>query len=297
MSTLTRFAPSLTGYLHVGHVVHLMHVWGAARAFDGHVLLRIEDHDLARSRPEYERAILEDLQWLGFFPMSGLSITGAPKSSPYRQSDCAPRYMEALHTLSAQGRVYGCDCSRKDIVGRQSTGASELCYTGTCAEKNLPLVGNTVRFRVSHETVIFRDLALGECHQTPKAQCGDFSLRDRAGQWTYQFCCVCDDLRHDINLVVRGADLLASTGRQIQLFHALGHTPPRYLHHPLLCDEAGNKLSKRQHAESLSHLRATGLSAEEVIGRTALSSGLLNTYRPLSATTAIHYVVDSMKRI
>jgi len=113
--------------------------------------------------------------------------------------------------------------------------------------------------------VVFQDLELGEQVQSPERQCGDFSLRDRSGQWTYQFCCVCDDIRHGINLVVRGKDLLASTARQIQLFQALESAPPDYLHHTLLYDSKGQKHSKRQHSESIAMLRNAGISALEVL--------------------------------
>jgi len=287
MNTLTRFAPSLTGYLHLGHVLHMIYVWGIARSHGGKVLSRIEDHDLSRNRPEYEPAILTDMQWLGFVPDLGVSVADAPKPSDYRQSDCAHHYEEALRLLAEKELVYGCECSRKEIHAQQPEGKGELCYSGTCAEKNLPLEGNTVRFRIPDGEVAFLDLARGDCRQTPVIQCGDFSLRDRNGQWTYQFCCVCDDFRHGVNLVVRGEDILSSTARQIQLFHALGYEPPRYFHHGLLCDEEGRKLSKRQRSESITQLREDGVSVEEIIARAAFSGGLVPEPRPLSAQAAV----------
>jgi len=265
MKARTRFAPSLTGYLHLGHVLHMARVWGEARARGGEVVCRMEDHDLSRNRPEYEPAILKDMVWLGFVPDLGISAGNAPHPSPYRQSDCGGHYEEALRFLAEKGLVYGCECSRRQIQGRQAGG--ELRYDGACAQKNLPLAGNTVRFRVPPGEVAFLDLELGEQLQSPERQCGDFSLRDRTGQWTYQFCCVCDDIRHGINLVVRGEDILASTARQIQLFQALEHTPPDYLHHALLCDSEGRKLSKRQRSESMAALREAGASAEGILGR------------------------------
>ncbi|MCK4564415.1 MAG: hypothetical protein KAU94_07060 [Verrucomicrobia bacterium] len=283
----TRFAPSLTGYLHLGHVLHMIYVWGIARAKGGRVLSRIEDHDQSRNRPEYEPAILADMQWLGFVPDLGITATDAQGPSPYRQSDCAHHYDEALHLLSKKGLVYGCECSRKEILAKQSDGQGELCYPGTCAGKNLPLEGNTVRFRIPVQAVAFRDLALGACHQAPVGQCGDFSLRDRTGQWTYQFCCVCDDIRQGINLVVRGEDILSSTGRQIQLFQALGHPSPNYFHHPLVCDAYGEKLSKRQRSESVTQLREAGVSASEVMGQAACLAGMVSAPGPLSLDDAL----------
>ncbi len=267
MKTRTRFAPSLTGYLHLGHVLHMGWVWGEARARGGEVVCRMEDHDLSRSRPEYEPAILADMEWLGFVPDLGISAGHAPHPSPYRQSDCGAFYGEALDFLAEKGLVYGCECSRKQIQARQAWAGGELRYDGACAKKNLPLVGNTVRFRLPPGAVEFRDLEMGDRIQSPESQCGDFSLRDRDGQWTYQFCCVCDDIRHGINLVVRGADILASTGRQIRLFQALEHAPPDYLHHALLTDSKGRKLSKRQRSESIAALREAGIPAGELLAK------------------------------
>ncbi len=283
----TRFAPSLTGFLHLGHVLHMIYVWGIAKARGGEVISRIEDHDFSRNRPEYEPAILSDMQWLGFVPDLGISASDASKPSPYRQSDCAFHYEEALHLLAEKGLVYGCECSRKEIRDRQPEEKDEPCYPGTCSEKNLPLEGNTVRFRIPAGEVAFHDLVLGDCRQTPAAQCGDFSLRDRNGQWTYQFCCVCDDIRHGVDLVVRGEDILSSTARQIQLFQALEREAPRYFHHGLLCDEEGRKLSKRQRSESITQFREDGISAHEIIGRAAFAGGLVPECVPLSAQSVI----------
>ncbi|MCK5675542.1 MAG: hypothetical protein KAH99_00845 [Verrucomicrobia bacterium] len=317
MKTVTRFAPSLTGYLHLGHVLHMIHVWGVARAKDARVLARIEDHDRGRARPEYEAAILENMEWLGFVPDLGVSTATVGRPSEYRQSDCSDHYEKVLHGLVEKGLVYGCECSRKKIMRVSNGGTSssvsadsvspdcshtqfppqfnELCYPGTCSEKNLPLKGNTVRFRIPSGSVAFRDLTLGDCHQVPMGQCGDFSLRDRNGQWTYQFCCVCDDIRHGVNLVVRGKDILSSTGRQIQLFQALEAPPPTYLHHPLVCDESGGKLSKRQRSESIDQLREDGASADEIIGRAAFAGGLVPEPVPLSAESAIENVAALLR--
>ena len=301
---ITRFAPSLTGYLHLGHVLHMIYVWGVARREGGKVLIRIEDHDIARNRPEYEPAILADMQWLGFVPDLGITESPAPKPSPYRQSDCASHYEETLHRLAEKDLVYGCECSRRQIMQLSNGGtpspasvdsedavppkeSNELCYPGTCSGKGLPLEGNTVRFRITEGEVSFTDLLLGECRQVPVRQCGDFPLRDRSGQWSYQFCCVCDDIRQDVDCVVRGEDILSSTGRQILLFHAMEREPPRYVHHPLLRDASGRKLSKRRHAESITLMREKGMPADEVIGRAAHEGGLIPGFVPLSAEAAI----------
>ena len=306
---VTRFAPSLTGYLHLGHVLHMLYVWGIARATGGRVISRIEDHDLSRSRPEYEAAILENMEWLGFVPDVGImsdtqwhrsfggttsvSSLGRDRARPstagrsdYRQSDCGDQYERMLQRLNAHGRVYGCECTRKQIIDEQSDEAAELCYTGTCADKGLPLVGNTVRFRVPPGEVAFEDLRLGAYRQIPQQQCGDFSLRDRQGQWTYQFACVCDDIRHGVDSVIRGEDILSSTARQILLFQALDAPVPVYFHHPLICDEAGVKLSKRQRSESITRLREAGATPGEIIGQAAHAGELIAGIVPMSAIDA-----------
>ncbi len=304
---ITRFAPSLTGYLHMGHVLHMLYVWGITRARSAKVISRIEDHDLSRRRPEYEIAILENMEWLGFLPDEGMTASSADGRSEYRQSDCGDHYAQVLQVLQRKGLVYGCECSRKQILELNRGGTAsplsadaedgvppakhaELCYTGVCAEKGLLLEGNTVRFRVPPGEVVFVDERLGECRQIPQQQCGDFSLRDRQGQWTYQFACVCDDIRHGVDLVIRGEDILASTARQILLFQALEAPVPAYFHHPLICDEQGKKLSKRQRSESISQRRASGETAEEIIGGAVASGGLIREFRPLSTEEGIRLI-------
>jgi len=292
---ITRFAPSLTGYLHLGHVLHMLYVWGIARARNGRVICRIEDHDLSRRRPEYEDAILDIMAWLGFVPDEGITAASESGPSDYRQSDCGETYEKMLGLLDMQGLVYGCECTRKQILDEQAAGADELCYAGTCAGKGLPLEGNTVRFRVPAGEVAFEDMRLGACRQIPERQCGDFSLRDRQGQWTYQFACVCDDIRHGIDCVVRGEDILASTARQMQLFQAFNAPVPAYYHHPLICDEQGEKLSKRQRSESISQLRDAGIPAEEIIGRAAFAGGLVADPDPLALSDALELLLAEVR--
>ena len=300
---LSRFAPSLTGYLHLGHVLHMLYVWGIAKKMGAKVLCRMEDHDLSRARPEYEPAILDTMEWLGFVPDFGIRAGLSSSPSEFRQSDCSEYYQSVLQSLKKRGLVYGCECSRKEIQESMAGGitaaasadhahpvplhSSELCYSGTCSEKGLPLAGNTVRFRTLAGAVIFQDLERGEQRQTPRNQCGDFSLRDRNGQWTYQFACVSDDIRHGVDLVIRGEDILFSTARQIQLFQTLEAPVPQYIHHSLLFDGEGRKLSKRQRSESITCLREAGSSSEEIIGRSAFYGKLTPSYRPLSLDDAL----------
>jgi len=259
----TRFAPAPTGYLHLGHVVNAVWVWGLARGYGGTVVLRIEDHDRVRSRPEYEAALRQDLAWLGF---------AADEEAP-RQSERGARYEEAMASLG--DRVYPCTCSRKTIraavarLGRPE--GDEVWYPATCRDRGIaPAKTSARRVRLEPGETRFTDLRLGSQTQLPAEQCGDLSIRDRDGHWSYQFAVVVDDLDQGIDLVIRGEDLLASTGRQIQLAALLGRgEPPRFLHHPLVLRPDGEKLSKSNRDTGVRELRAAGWSAERVLAAAA----------------------------
>jgi glutamyl-Q tRNA(Asp) synthetase len=268
---VTRFAPSPTGYLHLGHVVNAVYTWGVACALGGRVLLRIEDHDRIRSRAEYEAALLEDLDWLGFVPDDG-------RRPVMRQSNAPEIYRDALNELKRTQHVYACDCTRSDIGSER--------YAGRCRTRGLSEVpGRGVRIRFEDEVVAAHDLVSGPIEQTPYKQCGDLLLRDRDGNWTYQFCVAVDDLRQGVTLVIRGSDLAASTGRQVLLAKQLGRTtPPCFLHHPLIIGARGEKLSKSAGDTGVRELRATGLRPEEVIGRAAALVGLTGAPHPVSAS-------------
>lgn len=248
---ITRFAPAPTGYLHLGHVLNAIYVWDIARASgpESRVLLRIEDHDRARSRPEFEAALLEDLDWLGF----------AADGPSVRQSERGAIYEDALDALRQRGLTYACECSRVDV------GSSR--YPGTCRDKKLPeSPGFGIRVRLDPGVERFDDLRLGPQEQQPSEQCGDLLIRDRHGNWTYQFAVVVDDWLQGVNLVIRGEDLLDSTGRQMQLARLLGRGhPPAFLHHELLMKTATQKLSKSDGDTGVRNLRAKGWTSEKVI--------------------------------
>jgi glutamyl-tRNA synthetase/glutamyl-Q tRNA(Asp) synthetase len=271
---ISRFAPAPTGFLHLGHVVNAVCVWRETRARSGRILLRIEDHDRQRSRRRFEGAILEDLAWLGF----------EADEPPVRQSERGAIYEDALGRLRALGLVYACDCSRAEIA--EATAGLKACtttepkvvpafrpaeperpYPGTCRDRGLaegPGVGIRVRLAPSVEP--FVDLRLGPQEQRPSEQCGDLLVRDRDGNWTYQFAATVDDDVQGVTLVVRGVDLLPSTGRQIQLARLLGRDePPAFLHHPLIMKAPGQKLSKADGDTGIRELRARGWTAEQVI--------------------------------
>ena len=248
---LTRFAPAPTGHLHLGHVVNALYVWGAAHDRDGRVLLRIEDHDRQRSHPEYEASILEDLAWLGF-------VHDGPI---VRQSEREAIYRKALQPLIDRELVYGCTCTRNEIQ-------SEL-YRNTCRDKDIALTdGVGWRVRMDPGIEKFFDEFLGPQEQDPSLQCGDLLVRDRLGNWTYQFVATVDDHLQKITDVIRGEDLLASTGRQIRLARLLGRSmPPRFWHHPLVMKSPAQKLSKSDGDTGIRDLRAAGWTKEAVLER------------------------------
>ncbi len=283
---VTRIAPSPTGHLHLGHVLHLTYVWGISRVLGAKRILRIEDHDQSRCRPAYKASILADLEWLGLVPRDETIMV------PY-QSQRLSRYQVVLEQLQDRGLLYACVCSRKTIVNRMPQGTHsgfpaevEICYQGTCRSLQLPLNSPNACLRLKwpeEDVVSFCDLRHGAMVQFPSKQCGDMVLRDRLGQYTYQFAVVVDDWDKGVNLIIRGDDLLESVGRQLLLRRILGDLAEIVTyHHPLLYDAQQQKLSKRLKAASLETLKAAGLSAEDVFGQALFASGSLDHPRPIT---------------
>jgi glutamyl/glutaminyl-tRNA synthetase len=274
-SSCTRFAPAPTGWLHLGHVRNAIHVWALARQRGARVLLRIEDHDRERCRPEYEAGILEDLDWLGFHPDVYPTDAFRAGACPGRQSDRHQIYLEAFETLRKRGLVYACDCTRSTLAASSAeSDHAELRYSNCCRSRNLPLSdGLGWRVRLDPGVEEFADLLVGAQRQDPSLQCGDMLIRDRRGNWTYQFAVTVDDYRQDIDLVVRGVDLLTSTGRQIRVARLLGRRkPPVFAHHPLIMKSPQQKLSKSDGDTGIRELRARGWGREEVLAK-AMADG------------------------
>ncbi len=271
---LTRFAPAPTGWLHLGHVLNAEYVWSLAKALDGAVLLRIEDHDRGRARRKFEAGILDDLDWLGFHPDIHPTAELRAGQSAGRQSDRQPVYAAALESLAARGLIYACDCSRRTLA--QDDGG-ELLYPGTCRDRRLPLEdGCGWRLRIDPGVEVFDDGRLGRLEQEPARQCGDLLVRDRHGNWTYQFAVAVDDADQGIDLVVRGMDLVASTGRQIRVARLLGRERlPVFLHHPLIMKSSSQKLSKSDGDTGVRVLRERGWTAAAVrrAAREAIGAG------------------------
>ena len=280
----TRFAPAPTGYLHLGHVVNALYVWGIARAYGGTVQLRIEDHDATRARSEFEGALLDDLEWLGLHPNAAAINEFRAGASHVRQSDNMARYEAVLRDWEERNVSYRCVCTRTDIarVVGNATG-EESRYPGTCAQAHITSAQTrALRARMADIAEVFDDIALGEQTQNPCAQCGDVLVRDRNGQFTYQFAVAIDDFDQHIDVIIRGADLLSSTARQYQLARMLGRTVmPLVLHHPLILRNDGIKLSKSLGDTGVRELRKAGAAASEVLGQAAHAAGLITRAVPM----------------
>jgi glutamyl-tRNA synthetase/glutamyl-Q tRNA(Asp) synthetase len=271
----TRFAPAPTGYLHIGHVVNALHVWGLARAFGGRVLLRIEDHDRGRARAEFVTAIEEDLAWLGFVPDERVPA----------QSERLDRYGDVLSALEHEALAYPCDCSRRDLarIAPDESG-KETRYPNRCRTRRLAADATPARRGVMEPGgESFDDLRLGPQLQSPFTQCGDVLVRDRLGHWTYQFAVTVDDFDQGVDVVIRGEDLLASTGRQLRLAQLIGRrTMPQFYHHGLVHHPDGEKLSKSRGDTGVRELRAAGMTPAEVLGTSAVLGGLKRDPRPIT---------------
>jgi glutamyl/glutaminyl-tRNA synthetase len=289
-----RLAPSPTGYLHVGHARTFWAAWQRARNAGGTLIMRMEDLDPDRSKTAYAEAAYEDLRWLGIRWQEGPD-KGGPYA-PYVQSRRMSTYLSAWRKLYRGGFLFPCKCSRKDleaalgaphemtVLGARSSGNAELpddepIYPGTCragdgwqqfpaqisGDPDTPR-GMNWRFRVPDGAVIeFVDRNLGLQRFVAGVDFGDFAVWRRDGTPTYQLACVADDSAMRITEVVRGADLLKSTARQILLYHALGLEPPHWFHCRLVLDHNGRRLAKRHDALSLRALRQRGLTPMNIL--------------------------------
>lgn len=267
-----RLAPSPTGGLHVGHARTFLIAWLAARSAGGRVILRVEDIDAGRVRDEARRAAAADLQWLGLDWDEG----------PYFQSERLGLYAEALERLKAAELVYPCVCTRADIERAASAPHPEdegPTYPGTCAHRTAAdarALGDRPfawRFRTSAGDVAWDDLFLGRREVSPARLGGDFVVARNGVGPAYQLAVVVDDALMGVNQVIRGADLVASTPRQILLYRALGWTVPRFGHVGLVIGPDGRRLAKRDGAVKLATLRERGVDPRALIGELAQSCG------------------------
>lgn len=282
-----RLAPSPTGYLHIGHAKTFWVAYQRAKAANGILVFRMEDLDTYRSREQYAAAAIDDLRWLGMDWQEGPDLGGP--FGPYRQSERRAFYLRAWQTLLERGAIYPCRCSRKDLeriasAPHESTVAPTddepmypgICRPGTCRPSSdesdaiqtlaSDPAGMNWRFRVpDDEEIAFIDEHCGAQRFVAGRDFGDFLVWRRDNVPAYQLACVVDDAAMQITEVVRGADLLKSTARQILLNRALGYVSPKWFHCDLVTDEQGQRLAKRHDALALQKLREMGSRPEEIL--------------------------------
>lgn len=285
-----RLAPSPTGLLHLGHARTFWIAFQRAQQHNGTLWFRDEDLDFQRAKPDFAKAMRDDLHWLGIM-----------WKHEAKQSDRIALYREAMQQLLAAGLAYPCHCSRRDLqqsiaapheeeTGPQNDLADEPIYNGKCRPETAgaPLVtasssrvgghrslriapNSNYRFRIpSTDPITFTDLHAGPQTFTPGIDFGDFLIWRKDDLPSYQLACVVDDDAMRITEVVRGRDLLKSTARQILLQRALGLPTPAYFHTDLMRDEQGMRLAKRHDALSLRALREQGLAPAQVLARLSL---------------------------
>ena len=275
-----RYAPSPSGRMHLGNLCCCLLAWLSAKSKGGQVLLRIEDLDTLRCPRVFADAIVDDLAWLG------LSADG-PDPVPY-QSERSELYQHYYDVLADRGLVYPCFCSRSQLHAASAPHRSDgqVVYQGTCrglSPEEIAAKRKTKapawRVQVPDEVIGFTDGHMGWYEENLARDCGDFYLRRGDGVFAYQLAVVVDDALMGVTEVVRGADLLSSTPRQLWLYRELSLPAPQFYHLPLLLAPDGRRLSKRDGDQSLANLRAR-FSPEEVVGRLAFAVGLQDAPRP-----------------
>ncbi|MEZ4296181.1 MAG: glutamate--tRNA ligase [Polyangiaceae bacterium] len=265
-----RFAPSPTGYLHIGGVRTALFNWLWARKTGGSFVLRIEDTDRARSTPENEQIILHELKWLGLTWDEGPDVGGA--HGPYRQTERLELYQEFSEKLIAKGAAYRCYCTKEELdAQREALKAkdpkAQFRYPGTCRDRKAPYPDGpfVVRMRApSSGEITYNDLVFGEV-TTPNSAQQDAVLIRQDGVPLYNFGCVVDDITMGITLVARGRDHMINTPIQILLYEALGYPVPKLAHLPMMLGADGTKLSKRHGAVSVGQYREQGLTPDGLL--------------------------------
>ena len=275
-----RFAPTPSGDMHIGNAFCYFLAWLSARSQSGRIVLRFEDCDRLRMQPEAVGQTMSDLEWLGLCWDEGPAPGQA--EGPYFQSCRTAIYDRVFEELRARRLVYPCFCSRQDVrlAAAPHPGEDAPVYPGTCRDLSAAEIDVRMkkrapawRLRLEDKTVCFCDALLGPQRCKILSERGDFPVRRADGVYCYQFTAALDDALMGVSEVVRSNDLLASTPWQIYLQQLLGYTPPTYLHIPLLLDENGSRLAKREKSLSLRQIRRH-YTPEEVIGKLAFLAGL-----------------------
>ena len=295
MAVTGRFAPSPSGRIHLGNILCCLLAWLSARQKGGRVILRIEDLDIARCPRRYGEQMCRDIRWLGLDWDEG-PVIGGP-SGPYEQSRRTALYQAALRRLEAQGLVYPCFCTRAELHAASAPHREDgqVVYPGTCrgltaeqAAERARRTGRALALRlwVPKEEITFTDGHMGEYREWLPADCGDFLLRRSDGIFAYQLAVVVDDAAMGVTEVVRGADLLASTPRQLLLYRLLGLEAPAFYHFPLLLGSDGQRLSKRNADAGLDTL-GERYTAPEILGKLAYLAGFNPSAEPRSGESLL----------
>lgn len=276
-----RFAPSPTGRMHLGNVFSALLSWLSAKSQRGRWLLRIEDIDRGRSRQAYADLLMDDLEWLG------LTWDG----EPVYQSQRSDIYEHYFQELRQRGLTYPCYCTRADLLAAQAPHESDgrVVYPGTCRQApRRDGVAAATRLMVPDERVTIEDGHYGTQSVDMARDVGDFIIRRKDGGWAYQLVVVVDDALMGVTEVVRGQDLLLSAPQQAWLARLLGFEAPRFVHLPLLCNQQGQRLSKRDQSLDMASLRER-YTAKEIVGRLAYHAGLIPQPEPTSPQDVLAY--------
>ena len=293
MAVTGRFAPSPSGRIHLGNILCCLLAWLSARQKGGRVILRIEDLDIARCPRRYGEQMCRDIQWLGLNWDEG-PVIGGP-SGPYEQSRRTALYQAALRRLEAQGLVYPCFCTRAELHAASAPHREDgqVVYAGTCRRLTAAEIAEKSRNRAPALRLItpeerwgFTDGHMGRYEENLAADCGDFLLRRSDGIFAYQLAVVVDDAAMGVTEVVRGADLLASTPRQLLLYRLLGLEAPAFYHFPLLLGSDGQRLSKRNADAGLDTL-GERYTAPEILGKLAYLAGFNPSAEPRSGESLL----------
>jgi len=277
-----RYAPSPTGVQHLGNIRTAVLAWLSARLQGGQFIVRMEDLDTPRTVAGSADQILRDLEWLG------LDWDGPVEY----QSQRSEFYQAALENLDSQGLVYPCFCSRKDIqTALSAPHRSQAVYPGTCCalskseiEKQAQQKSAAIRVRVDGQIIEFHDRCLGPQKQNLRVEVGDFVIKRADGLFAYQLAVMVDDIAQGVSEVIRGADLLGSTARQIYLAKKLANKCliPQYCHVPLMVDSDGRRMAKRDGSHSISSWIENGKSAEQLLASLVYGLGMLESDQPMS---------------
>ena len=296
-----RFAPSPSGRMHLGNIYTAVMSWLSVKSRGGRWILRIEDLDPQRSKPQWAQLIEDDLLWLGLeWDEGGLADVGP--HGPFSQSSRGDIYEHYLNQLAKTGLLYKCRCTRADIMATQAPHLSDgrVIYAGTCRPAALPCFDTDLsapgatRLYVPDSDITFDDHIAGPQRFNLARDCGDFILRRADGAWAYQLAVVVDDALMGVTEVMRGSDLLQSAAQQLYLYRLLGFTPPQFAHLPLIVNKDGVRLSKRDASLSMESLRRD-CPPGDILGRVAAMAGLIDSQRSVTLNELIKITQKSSK--